>query len=143
MPILRSLAIAPIYVGTKIRASCFANRAGTLPPRGTDSSSSSLFDGHDHHDDHESTADHYKAAKKQGQSLVFFKRPMMRQYFHKGLLWRGQDSQEVASFELFVDLFYVGIIAIAGDAAAEDPHGESLLKFVIVFVLSWKVSIEN
>lgn len=110
---------------------------GTLPPSGTGSSSSSVFDGHDHQEDHESTAEHYKAVKKQGQSLVFFKRPMMRQYFHKGLLWRSQDLQEVASFELFVDLFYVGIIAIAGDAAAEQPNGESLLKFCIVFALSW------
>lgn len=116
---------------------CLTN-AGTLPQNGTDSSSSSLYDDHDHSDDHESTADHYKAAKKQGQSLVFLKRPMMRQYFHKGLLWRAQSLQEVASYELFVDLFYVGIIAIAGDAAAEEPNGESLLKFIIVFVLSWK-----
>lgn len=63
---------------------------------------------------------------------------MMRQYFHKGLLWRAQELQEVSSYELFVDLFYVGIIAIAGDAASETPTGESLLKFVIVFTLSWK-----
>jgi low temperature requirement protein LtrA len=44
---------------------------------------------------------------------------------------------EVASFELFVDLFYVGIIAIAGDAASEHPNGEALVKFMIVFTLSW------
>ncbi|KIV98934.1 uncharacterized protein PV09_09320 [Verruconis gallopava] len=110
----------------------------TLPASGTTSSSSSTFEGHDHHDEHASTEDYYKAQKKLGQSLVFFKRPMMRQYFHKGLLWRSQSFQEVVSFELFVDLFYVGIIAIAGDAASETPNGESLLKFVVVFTLAWK-----
>lgn len=40
---------------------------------------------------------------------------MVRQYFHKGLLWRASDVEEVASYELFVDLLYVGIIAIVGD----------------------------
>jgi low temperature requirement protein LtrA len=62
----------------------------------------------------------------------------MRQYFHKGLLWRAQEAQEVASYELFVDLFYVGIIAIAGDGAAEEATGQALLRFAITFILSWK-----
>lgn len=62
----------------------------------------------------------------------------MRQYFHKGLLWRAQEAQEVASYELFVDLFYVGIIAIAGDGAAEEATGEALLRFAVTFILSWK-----
>lgn len=62
----------------------------------------------------------------------------MRQYFHKGLLWRAQEAQEVASYELFVDLFYVGIIAIAGDRAAEEATGQALLRFAITFILSWK-----
>ena len=62
----------------------------------------------------------------------------MRQYFHKGLLWRAKEAQEVASYELFIDLFYVGIISITGDAAAEKPTGESLLRFSITFILGWK-----
>jgi hypothetical protein len=59
-----------------------------------------------------------------------FKVPVVRQYFHKGILWRASGCKEVSSFELFVDLLYVGIIAINGDAAAEEPTGFALLKFV-------------
>jgi hypothetical protein len=40
---------------------------------------------------------------------------------------------------LFVDLLYVGIIAINGDHAAEDPTGDELLRFAITFIMSWKV----
>lgn len=63
----------------------------------------------------------------------------MRQYFHKGLLWRASQSTEVASFELFVDLLYVGILAINGDHAADDPTGFELLRFAITFIMSWKI----
>jgi low temperature requirement protein LtrA len=70
--------------------------------------------------------------------MMFYKKPVIRQYFHKGLLWRAQESQEVASYELFCDLFYVGIIAIAGDGAAEEATGQALLRFAITFILSWK-----
>jgi len=45
----------------------------------------------------------------------------------------------VASFELFVDLLYVGILAINGDHAAEEPNGHELLRFSITFILSWKI----
>lgn len=63
----------------------------------------------------------------------------MRQYFHKGLLWRASDQAEVASFELFVDLLFVGLIAINGDHVAEEPDGHELLRFVITFIMSWKI----
>lgn len=63
----------------------------------------------------------------------------MRQYFHKGLLWRASGTEEVASFELFVDLLYVGLIAIMGDTASEHPSGDSLLRFAIAFILSYKI----
>jgi hypothetical protein len=67
--------------------------------------------------------------------LRVFKVPVVRQYFHKGILWRASGCKEVSSFELFVDLLYVGIIAVNGDAAAEEPTGYQLLKFVGEFVL--------
>lgn len=63
----------------------------------------------------------------------------MRQYFHKGLLWRASETTEVASFELFVDLLYVGILAINGDHAADDATGYELLRFSITFIMSWKI----
>ena len=54
-------------------------------------------------------------------------------------MWRAAEIEEVASFELFVDLLYVGIIAINGDRAAENATGESLLQFSVTFILSWKL----
>ncbi|TVY32284.1 hypothetical protein LSUB1_G007218 [Lachnellula subtilissima] len=71
-------------------------------------------------------------------SLISFC-PTVRQYFHKGLLWRASENTDVASFELFVDLLYVGIIAINGDHAAEGPTGYELLRFTITFMMSWKI----
>lgn len=71
--------------------------------------------------------------------LSLIKRPVVRQYMHKGIIWRASAIEEVMSFELFVDLLYVGIIAINGDAASEDPTGQSLLRFVITLTLSWKI----
>ncbi|KPI36647.1 uncharacterized protein AB675_9994 [Cyphellophora attinorum] len=71
--------------------------------------------------------------------LKFFKRPQVRQYFHKGLLWRSSRHGEVESFELFVDLVYVGVIDIIGEKAAEAPSGLALLQFVIIFCIAWKI----
>ena len=33
----------------------------------------------------------------------------------------------------------VGILAINGDRASEEQHGEGLLRFVVTFVMSWKI----
>lgn len=71
--------------------------------------------------------------------LKLFKTPVVRQYFHQGILWRASQSEEVQSFELFVDLLYVGIIGINGEAAAEHVSGEGLVRFVVTFAMSWKV----
>ena len=85
----------------------------------------------------------------EAEPLKLFKVPAVRQYFHKGILWRASESEEVRSFELFVDLLYVGIIAINGDAAAEHPTGYSLLKFiskcfqVTVLSSSWLLTTIN
>ncbi|KAF2097442.1 hypothetical protein NA57DRAFT_58029 [Rhizodiscina lignyota] len=88
-------------------------------------------------DDSSSQRD-WDAERRQGQTMQFFRKPILRQYFHKGLLWRAQETYEVASYELFVDLFYVGIIAISGDGAAEEATGQALLRFAVTFVMSWK-----
>ena len=61
----------------------------------------------------------WNAERNQGRSIKFWRRPVVRQYFHKGLLWRSATAEQVGSFELFVDLLYVGIIAIIGDFAGE------------------------
>jgi low temperature requirement protein LtrA len=55
------------------------------------------------------------------------------------LLWRASESAEVKSYELFIDLLYVGILAIAGDGAAEEANGLGLIRFAITFILAWKL----
>ena len=74
-----------------------------------------------------------------GKAIKFYRRPVIRQYFHKGLLWRASEVEEVASFELFVDLLYVGIIAVIGDTAAEEATAYGLLRFAVTFILGWKM----
>ncbi|KAK6355352.1 hypothetical protein TWF696_004461 [Orbilia brochopaga] len=68
-----------------------------------------------------------------------WKRPVIRQYFHKGLLWRASEEEKVASFELFVDLLYVGILALIGDRASEEPTAKSFLWFCITMIPSYKL----
>ncbi|KAI9647287.1 hypothetical protein NHQ30_003670 [Ciborinia camelliae] len=101
---------------------------------GPSSSASSL---HHKHDDHEKRD--WAAEKRNGRIVKLYKKPTVRQYFHRGLLWRASGTTEVASFELFVDLLYVGILAINGDRAAEDPTGHELRRFAISFIMSWKI----
>jgi hypothetical protein len=42
---------------------------------------------------------------------------------------------EVASFELFVDLLFVGILAINGDHVGEAPDATEMHRFVITFMM--------
>ncbi|KUJ08616.1 uncharacterized protein LY89DRAFT_691040 [Mollisia scopiformis] len=97
------------------------------------SSASSIHDSESHE------KKDWEAEKRNGRIMKLYKKPTVRQYFHKGLLWRASGSTEVASFELFVDLLYVGILAINGDHASEDPTGNELLRFSITFIMSWKI----
>lgn len=39
----------------------------------------------------------------------------------------------------FIDLVYVGVVAVAGDSAAEDATAVSYFKFTVTFVVGWKV----
>ncbi|KAF6229580.1 hypothetical protein HO173_011435 [Letharia columbiana] len=81
----------------------------------------------------------WEAERRKGQALKFWKKPIVRQYWHRGLLWRASEVEEVASFELFVDLLYVGIISVIGDTAAENATGFNLLKFTVTFALAFKM----
>ena len=65
---------------------------------------SSVGDGASSFDKHQ-----WAAERKLGETMRFYQKPIIRQYFHKGLLWRAKEAHEVASYELFIDLFYVGI----------------------------------
>ncbi|KAH8820490.1 bacterial low temperature requirement A protein-domain-containing protein [Xylogone sp. PMI_703] len=98
------------------------------------SSASSL---HKHDTNHEKKD--WEAERRNAKIMKIWKKPTVRQYFHKGLIWRSQELNEVQSFELFVDLLYVGIIAINGDHAAEGATGFELLRFSITFIMAWKL----
>lgn len=98
------------------------------------SRTTSINNDHDHTFDKET----WTTTRTNGTNIPLYQTPLIRQYFHKGLLWRAPHAQQVASYELFTDLFYVGIIAISGDAAAEAASSTSLLHFSIVFILGWK-----
>ncbi|KAH8677412.1 bacterial low temperature requirement A protein-domain-containing protein [Xylariales sp. PMI_506] len=74
-----------------------------------------------------------------GKTMKLFQRPVIKQYFHRGLLWRASELTEIMSFELFFDLLYVGILDINGETASENPTGAELLRFVVTFVMSWKI----
>lgn len=76
---------------------------------------------------------------RSGEAVRLFKTPVVKQYFHRGLLWRSNRDSEVMPYELFFDLLFVGIIAINGDHASEEPTGKELLRFVITFCMSWKI----
>jgi low temperature requirement protein LtrA len=99
-------------------------------------SSGSSMHGHDD-SDHESKD--WEAERKNGRIFKLYKKPVVRQYFHRGLLWRASNTTEVATFELFLDLLYVGIIAINGDSAAETPTANGLNRFAITFIMSWRI----
>jgi leucyl aminopeptidase (aminopeptidase T) len=41
-----------------------------------------------------------------GRNIKLFQKPVIKQYFHRGLLWRASELTRVMSFELFFDLLY-------------------------------------
>jgi hypothetical protein len=43
---------------------------------------------------------------RHGETTKLFKRPVVRQWFHQGLLWRASEQTEIMAIELFLDLVY-------------------------------------
>lgn len=41
-----------------------------------------------------------------GETTKLFKRPVVKQWFHQGLLWRASEQAEIQAIELFFDLLY-------------------------------------
>ncbi|KAG9244607.1 hypothetical protein BJ878DRAFT_542135 [Calycina marina] len=71
--------------------------------------------------------------------VMYLPTTTVRQYFHKGLLWRTSDQAEVASFALFVDLLLFDLLAINGGSVAGNPIGDELSCLTIMFIMSWKI----
>jgi low temperature requirement protein LtrA len=101
-----------------------------MPGSGEQSETTSLSD-HKHRD--------YEAERNQGEFMKFYRNPVIRQYRHKGLLWRASETAEVSSYELFFDLLYVGILAVTGDAAVEAANAEGFAQFAVSFIMAWKI----
>ncbi|KAL6698953.1 bacterial low temperature requirement A domain-containing protein [Trichoderma pleuroticola] len=76
---------------------------------------------------------------RHGETTKLFKRPVIRQWFHQGLLWRTSEQTEIMAIELFLDLVYVGIIHSNGEHMAEEATGYELLRFIITFVMTWRI----
>ena len=66
--------------------------------------------------------------------LKLFRVPNIRQYFHKGVLYRSVEMEETLPMELFIDLFYVGIISINAQTVANNPTGFQLHIFALTFM---------
>ncbi|KAJ6787225.1 hypothetical protein PWT90_07860 [Aphanocladium album] len=79
---------------------------------------------------------------RRGDSTKLFKKPVVRQWFHKDVIWRAAGQTEIMAIELFFDLLYVGIIHSNGEHMAEEPTAHELLRFAITFIMSWKIWTE-
>lgn len=44
--------------------------------------------------------------RRTGETTKLFKKPVVKQWFHKGLLWRASEHTEITAIELFFDLLY-------------------------------------
>lgn len=58
-----------------------------------------------------------------GETIKLFKRPVIKQYFHKGLLWRASEETQVMCFELFFDLLY-GMLSVSFPSAWFWSHAD-------------------
>ncbi|OAA79333.1 Low temperature requirement A [Akanthomyces lecanii RCEF 1005] len=92
--------------------------------------------------DLETGGDEKRHRHGRGDSTKLFKMPVVRQWFHRGVIWRAAGQTEIMAIELFFDLLYVGIIHSNGEHMAEEPTGHELLRFAITFIMSWKIWTE-
>ena len=88
MPISRNLVMTPISVRIKTgpvqRRKLIHRGIGTKDP---DSSTNSLSG------DRSSSHRDWEAERRKGQALKFYKKPTIRQYWHRGLLWRASEVE--------------------------------------------------
>ncbi|KAG8941284.1 hypothetical protein FRC04_004646 [Tulasnella sp. 424] len=61
----------------------------------------------------------------------FWTRPKIKQYWH--------SANNIDTSVLFVDLLYVGIIAVNADTTIEGPTRTAFLRFSVTFLPTWKI----
>jgi hypothetical protein len=62
-----------------------------------------------------------------GKTVKLFKRPVIKQWIHRGLLWRASEHTQIMAVELFFDLLY----------GAADPLRRDACRQVLTYPLSW------
>ena len=68
----------------------------------------------------------------------FFFFPKALQWFHNGQLHKvSEEERQAGRFELFLDLLYVAIVANFSDELSENPDGEHLAKYILIFAPAW------
>ena len=73
-------------------------------------------------------------------SRYLIKRPKALQWFHNGQLHKAsEDERQAGRFELFLDLLYVAIVANFSDSLSENPDGQHLAKYVLIFAPAWHI----
>lgn len=66
-------------------------------------------------------------------------KPYALNYFFDGKLHRTRGERGSATFELFFDLLYVGIVSNLAEAAIEEATGASLGKYILLFMGAWQI----
>ncbi|KAM0453468.1 hypothetical protein ACHAPV_006250 [Trichoderma viride] len=71
------------------------------------------------------------------------KRPKALQWFHNGrLVKESEEERQAGRFELFLDLLYVAIVANFSDDLAENPDGQHLAKYILIFAPAWHIWVD-
>ncbi|CAK5273669.1 unnamed protein product [Mycena citricolor] len=69
----------------------------------------------------------------------FLQRPVLHQWLQNGKLYRQTGEQQSSRFELFFDLLFVGMVHQISEAAAVQPTGLGLLKYILTFAPAYSI----
>ncbi|KAJ7248625.1 hypothetical protein B0H12DRAFT_1123492 [Mycena haematopus] len=69
----------------------------------------------------------------------FFQRPRLHQWLSGGKIYREAREQHSSRFELFFDLLFVGMVHQISAAAADQPTGIGLAKYVLTFMPAFSI----
>lgn len=69
----------------------------------------------------------------------FFMRPEALQFFYNGKLYKVAGERASGVFELFLDLLYVGIVALFSSDVAEHPDWIHVVKYLFIFFHAYQI----
>lgn len=69
----------------------------------------------------------------------YFTEPYALNYFHNGTLYRTKHERASGTFELFIDLVYVGVAANLASNAVEEHSWTSAAKYILLFGPAWQI----